>query len=144
MPAITLYCKSIEISLKTGPDIRDITLPFEQLIHESQVDNGSLNATMVGSTGSLTTIEYEPGVVRDLMAAVNRLAPAELEYEHEKAWHDGNGHSHVQAALLGPSIALPIRNGRLKLGTWQQVVAINHDNRRRQRSIEVTIIGTTV
>jgi secondary thiamine-phosphate synthase enzyme len=143
MPAITLYCKSIEMSLDTGPHIRDITPPFEQLIHESQVDNGSLNATIVGSTGSLTTIEYEPGVVRDLIAAVNRLAPAELEYEHEKAWHDGNGHSHVQAALLGPSIALPIRNGRLKLGTWQQVVAINHDNRRRQRSIEVTIIGTT-
>ena len=143
MPAITLYSKSIEISLKTGPDIRDITPLFEQLIHESQVENGSINATMVGSTGSLTTIEYEPGVVRDLMAAINRLAPAELEYEHEKAWHDGNGHSHVQAALLGPSIALPIRNGRLKLGTWQQAVAINHDNRRRQRCIEVTIIGTS-
>ncbi len=92
----------------------------------------------------MTTIEYEPGVVRDLMAAVNRLAPPDLEYEHEKAWHDGNGHSHVQAALLGPSIALPIRKGRLKMGTWQQVVAINHDNRPRQRSIEVTITGTTV
>ena len=142
MPSITLFCKSVEISLKTGPDICDITPAFEQLIHESQVDNGSLNATMAGSTGSLTTLEYEPGVVNDLMAAVNRMAPPELEYEHEKAWHDGNGHSHVQAALLGPSIALPIRNGRLKLGTWQQVVAINNDNRRRQRTIEVTIIGT--
>ena len=141
MPSITLFCKSVEISLKTGPDICDITPAFEQLIHESQVENGSLNATMVGSTGSLTTIEYEPGVVRDLMAAVNRLVPAELEYEHEKAWHDGNGHSHVQAALLGPSIVLPIRKGRLKLGTWQQVVAINHDNHPRKRSIEVTIIG---
>ena len=142
MPSITLFCKSVEISLKSGPDIRDITPAFEQLIHESQVENGSLNATMVGSTGSLTTIEYEPGVVSDLMAAVNRMAPAELEYEHEKAWHDGNGHSHVQAALLGPSIALPIRNRRLKLGTWQQVVAINHDNHARQRTIEVTIMGT--
>jgi secondary thiamine-phosphate synthase enzyme len=78
------------------------------------------------------------------MAAVNRLAPPGLEYEHEKAWHDGNGHSHVQAALLGPSISLPIRKGRLKLGTWQQVVAFNHDNRARQRTIEVTIIGTTL
>ncbi|MGD2098542.1 MAG: secondary thiamine-phosphate synthase enzyme YjbQ [Desulfobacterales bacterium] len=142
MLSITLYCKSVEISLRTGPDIRDITPALEQLIHESQVVKGSLSATMVGSTGSLTTIEYEPGVVSDLMAAVNRMAPPELEYEHEKAWHDGNGHSHVQAALLGPAIALPIRNGRLKLGTWQQVVAINHDNRRRQRTIEVTIIGT--
>ncbi len=92
----------------------------------------------------MTTIEYEPGVVRDLMAAVNRLAPPDLEYEHEKAWHDGNGHSHVQAALLGPSIALPIRRAQLKMGTWQQVVAINHDNRSRQRTIAVTITGTTV
>ena len=141
MKSASIYCESVKISLDTGPDIRDITPLLETVIHESQIENGSLCATMVGSTGSLTTIEYEPGVVRDLMAAVNRLAPPYLEYEHEKAWHDGNGHSHVQAALLGPSIALPIRKGRLKMGTWQQVVAINHDNRSRQRSIEVTITG---
>jgi secondary thiamine-phosphate synthase enzyme len=143
MPSLSLFCKSFEISLNTGPDIRDITPALEQLIDTSQVRMGSLNATMVGSTGSLTTIEYEPGVVSDLIAAVNRLAPPELAYAHEKAWHDGNGHSHVQAALLGPSIVLPIRKGRLKLGTWQQVVAINHDIHARQRTIEVTIIGTT-
>jgi secondary thiamine-phosphate synthase enzyme len=144
MKSVSIYCQSVNVSLDTGPDIRDITPLLQNMIHESQVENGSLCATMVGSTGSLTTIEYEPGVVRDLMAAVNRLAPPDLEYEHEKAWHDGNGHSHVQAALLGPSIALPIRRGELKLGTWQQVVAINHDNRSRQRTIEVTITGTTV
>ena len=144
MPSITLFFKSVEISLETGPDIRDITPALEQLIHESRIGNGSINATMVGSTGSLTTIEYEPGVVSDLIAAVNRMAPPELAYEHEKAWHDGNGHSHVQAALLGPSIILPIRKGCLKLGSWQQVVACNHDNRPRQRTIEVTIIGTIV
>jgi len=141
MKPVTVYCKSLKVNLDSGPDIRDITPLLEQIIDESQVENGSLCATMVGSTGSLTTIEFEPGVVRDLMAAVNRLAPPDLEYEHEKAWHDGNGHSHVQAALLGPSIALPIRKGRLKTGTWQQVVAINHDNRSRQRTIEVTITG---
>ena len=144
MKPVTVYCKSLAVKLDRGPHIRDITPMLEQIIHESRVENGSLCATMVGSTGSLTTIEFEPGVVRDLMAAVNRLAPPDLEYEHEKAWHDGNGHSHVQAALLGPSIALPIRKGRLKTGTWQQVVAINHDNRSRQRSIEVTITGTTI
>ena len=141
MKSVSIYCQSVNVSLETGPDIRDITPLLENMIHESQVENGSLCATMVGSTGSLTTIEYEPGVVRDLLAAVNRLAPPDLEYEHEKAWHDGNGHSHVQAALLGPSIALPVRNRRLKLGTWQQVVAINHDNRPRTRAIEVTITG---
>ena len=96
---------------------------------------------MVGSTGSLTTIEYEPGVVADLKEAINRLAPPDLPYAHELAWHDGNGHSHVQAALMGPSITLPLRSGKLRLGTWQQVVAINHDNHPRKRSIEVTLIG---
>lgn len=144
MKSVSIYCQSVNVSLDTGTDIRDITPLLQSMIHESQVENGSLCATMVGSTGSLTTIEYEPGVVRDLMAAINRLVPPDLEYEHEKAWHDGNGHSHVQAALLGPSIALPIRRGQLKMGTWQQVVAINHDNRARQRSIEVTITGTTI
>lgn len=119
----------------------DITPKLERLIKRAGIENGSLCATMVGSTGSLTTIEYEPGVVEDLKQAINRLAPPGLEYEHEKAWHDGNGHSHVQAALMGPSIALPIRKGQLKLGTWQQVVAINHDNRARTRSVEVTIMG---
>jgi secondary thiamine-phosphate synthase enzyme len=144
MIPVTVYCKSLKVRLDRGPDIRNITALLERMVFESQVGNGSLWATMVGSTGSLTTIEFEPGVVKDLMAAVNRLAPPDLEYDHEKAWHDGNGHSHVQAALLGPSIALPIRKGRLKTGTWQQAVAINHDNRSRERTIEVTIIGTTV
>ena len=143
MAALSIFCESLKVSLNTGVDIRDITPALEQLIFDLRVENGSLNATMVGSTGSLTTIEYEPGVVNDLSAAVDRLAPPGLNYAHEEAWHDGNGHSHVQAALLGPSIVLPIRKGRLRLGTWQQVVAINHDNHARQRTIEVTIIGST-
>jgi len=132
---------SIEVRLQVGPDMDDITPDLERLIKETGIENGSLCATVVGSTGSLTTIEFEPGVVEDLKQAINRLAPPGLEYEHEKAWHDGNGHSHVQAALMGPSIALPIRKGQLKLGTWQQVVAVNHDNRARTRSVEVTITG---
>ena len=143
MKPVVMVCKSIEVSLKTGPDICDITPALDRLIRESDVQEGNLFAAVVGSTGSLTTIEYEPGVVEDLKMAVNRLAPPGIEYEHEKAWHDGNGHSHVQAALLGPSIALPVRGGRLKTGTWQQVVAINHDNRSRTRTLEVTITGTT-
>ena len=140
-PALICY-ESIDVRLETGPDICDITLELDQLISKSDIAFGSLFATIVGSTGSITTIEFEPGVVEDLKRAINTLAPPGLEYEHEKAWHDGNGHSHVQAALLGPSIALPVRNRRLKLGTWQQVVAINHDNRARTRAIEVTITGT--
>ncbi len=141
MKSLTIFCKSIEISLKTGIDICDITHQINRLVTESNIENGSLCAAVIGSTGSLTTIEFEPGVVEDLKKAINRIAPPDLEYEHEKAWHDGNGHSHVQAALIGPSITLPIRNGCLKLGTWQQLVAINHDNRPRNRKIEVTITG---
>ena len=142
MQPVSMYCQSIEVSLRTGPDMADITSALEQLIGESGIATGQLCATVVGSTGSITTIEYEPGVVEDLKRAITALAPPGAEYEHEKAWHDGNGHSHVQAALLGPSIALAVRNGRLKTGTWQQVVAINHDNHARTRTIEVTITGS--
>jgi secondary thiamine-phosphate synthase enzyme len=119
----------------------DISPALADIVRESGIANGQLSAAMVGSTGSLTTIEYEPGVVLDLKRAISLLAPPGVDYEHEKAWHDGNGHSHVQAALLGPSIVLPIRNGNLKTGTWQQVVAINHDNQARKRTIEVTVVG---
>jgi secondary thiamine-phosphate synthase enzyme len=143
MKSVVIFTNAIDIELKTGPDMFDITSELEQRIKTSDIENGNLCATMVGSTGSITTIEFEPGVVEDLKRAINTLAPPGLEYEHEKAWHDGNGHSHVQAALLGPSIVLPVRNGKLKRGTWQQVVAINHDNRPRTRTVEVTIIGTT-
>jgi secondary thiamine-phosphate synthase enzyme len=136
-----MHCGTIEVGLKIGPDICDITPDLIDLIRESGIKNGQLSAVMVGSTGSLTTIEYEPGVVADLKRAINSLAPPGIDYAHEAAWHDGNGHSHVQAALLGPSIVLPIRNGTLKTGTWQQVVAINHDNGARRRTIEVTIVG---
>ena len=142
MKSAVIFADAIDIELKIGPDICDITPELEDLINESRIQTGNLFATMVGSTGSITTIEFEPGVVEDLKRAINSLAPPGLEYEHEKAWHDGNGHSHVQAALLGPSIALPVRNGKLRRGTWQQVVAINHDNRARTRNVEVTIIGT--
>jgi len=109
---MNMYCQSIEVSLRSGPDIADIMSVLEHVIAESGIATGQLCANMVGSTGSITTIEYEPGVVEDLKRAITSLAPPGMEYEHEKAWHDGNGHSHVQAALLGPSIALAVRNGR--------------------------------
>ncbi|MBW2297941.1 MAG: YjbQ family protein [Deltaproteobacteria bacterium] len=142
MQAVNLYCDSLKVALKRGPDIVDITAELQTVLSRSGIEHGVLNAFVVGSTGSITTIEYEPGVVEDLKAAIDRLAPQGVHYAHEEAWHDGNGHSHVQAALLGPSINIPVRDGRLKLGTWQQAVAINHDNRARERTIEVTIVGS--
>jgi secondary thiamine-phosphate synthase enzyme len=141
MSNVSVVCEAVAVNLKTGPDICNVTDELERVVARSGVQNGHLSATMVGSTGSLTTIEYEPGVIEDLKLAVDRLAPQGEKYAHEKAWHDGNGHSHVQAALLGPSLQIPIRQGQLRLGTWQQVVAINHDNRSRRRTIEVTLVG---
>lgn len=136
-----VYFDSMKVSLGTGPDIMDITDHLAYHVQRSEIENGVLCANVVGSTGSLTTIEFEPGVVKDLKDAIHRLAPPDMPYAHEQAWHDGNGHSHVQAALLGPSIAIAVRNGRLRLGTWQQVVVINHDTHARNRSIEITITG---
>jgi secondary thiamine-phosphate synthase enzyme len=136
-----LYCDSLDVSLNIGPDMADITGELASMVKKAGIKDGSLHASIVGSTGSITTIEYEPGVVEDLKRAINRIAPPDIAYEHEKAWHDGNGHSHVQAALMGPSIAMAVRGGALALGTWQQVVVINHDNRARQRRVEVTLVG---
>lgn len=144
MSVPVVYCDSLEVSMDVGPDISDITHQLTTLARRASVENGSLHASVIGSTGSLTTIEYEPGVVEDLKRAITKLAPPGMEYEHEKAWHDGNGHSHVQAALLGPSLVIPVRNGELALGTWQQAVIINHDNRSRQRRVEVTVIGRSM
>ena len=143
MSVPVLYCDRIEVAMEIGPDISDVTDELALMVDRAGMKDGSLHASVVGSTGSLTTIEYEPGVVEDLKRAITRLAPQGMEYEHEKAWHDGNGHSHVQAALLGPSVAIAIRNGRLALGTWQQIVLINHDNKPRQRRVEVTLVGTS-
>ena len=140
MPVI--YCDEIKISMETGPDLTDITGRLQAVVNSSRVSSGSLHATVIGSTGSLTTIEYEPGVIEDLKDAITRLAPPDIVYKHELAWHDGNGHSHVQAALLGPSLAIPVREGTLYLGTWQQAVVINHDNRPRDRKVAVTVVGT--
>jgi len=141
MADLIQHTASLMVELGTGPDILDITGELDRIVRESGIREGTLAAAVVGSTGSLTTIEYEPGVVADLKDAIERLAPRGEVYAHEEAWHDGNGHSHVQAALLGPSLHLPVREGCLRLGTWQQVVVINHDNCARRRPIEVTVSG---
>lgn len=139
--SVIVHCDCFDVSLRTGPDVADITPAVGRIVAASGVRDGSAQLAAVGSTGSLTTIEFEPGAVADLKDAIRRLAPPELDYAHELAWHDGNGHSHVQAALLGPSLTVPVRGGRIRLGTWQQIVAINHDNRPRRRPVEVTVIG---
>ena len=138
-----VVCTEFSVDMDIGPDIQDITDRLSEIVRESGVAQGLIAVSIIGSTGSVTTIEYEPGVIQDLKNAIERLALPDMAYMHELAWHDGNGHSHVQAALLGPSVSLQIRSRSLCLGTWQQVVVINHDNTGRKRRIAVTITGKT-
>ncbi|MBU8910821.1 MAG: secondary thiamine-phosphate synthase enzyme YjbQ [Desulfobacterales bacterium] len=135
------FFDTITLHQETGPGINDISFDVEGIIKASEIKNGTAHITAIGSTGSVTTIEYEPGVIEDLKDAINRIAPPNAQYQHELAWHDGNGHSHVQAAIIGPSIVVPVRDNKARLGTWQQIVVINHDNHARKRVVEVTISG---
>jgi secondary thiamine-phosphate synthase enzyme len=122
-------------------DIIDITLKVERKIGKSGVTNGAVTLFVPGSTGALTTIEFESGVVNDLKKAIERMAPEDIYYEHNERWGDGNGYSHVRAAIFGASLHIPIVDGRMTLGTWQQLVLLDFDNRPRKRRIEVQIFG---
>lgn len=120
----------------------DITSELAELVRQSGVRDGVLTAQMPGSTGAITTIEYESGALSDLRHALDLLAPVEGEYAHDARWGDGNGFSHVRSALLRTSLSLPVVDGELILGTWQQVVAVNLDNRERQRELVTVIVGS--
>ena len=119
----------------------DITSGVDRAIKESGLTGGVVTLFVVGSTAALTTIEYEPGAVADLGRAIEVLAPRDAEYQHHLRWHDDNGHSHVRAALLGPSLSVPFIGGRLTLGTWQQIILIDFDTRPRQREVVAQIVG---
>lgn len=132
---------TISLSTRGSCDTRDITPELTRLVADSRITHGTVTVFCPGSTGGLTTIEFEPGVVGDLAECFDRLAPQDLHYAHDAAWGDGNGHSHVRASLLGPSITVPIVDGSMTLGTWQQVVFIDFDNRPRDRRLVVQIVG---
>ena len=138
---MAVITKTEEISTKNGTDIVDITGLVNQHLAQSEIQSGAMILFVPGSTGALTTIEYESGVIQDLAEAIERLIPRELPYAHDQRWGDGNGYSHVRAALLGPSLHIPVMDGRLSLGTWQQVVLINFDNRARRRRLIIQIMG---
>jgi len=132
----------IEVSTAGGCQIIDITGQALAAIAESGVRDGVITLFNVGSTAGITTIEYEPGLVNyDIAAAFERIAPQNGRYEHEETWHDDNGHSHVRASLLGPSLTVPIDEGQMTLGTWQQIVLVEFDTRPRNRTIVCKIIG---
>ncbi|MCS6767371.1 MAG: secondary thiamine-phosphate synthase enzyme YjbQ [Candidatus Nitrosocaldus sp.] len=138
MPIIT---RVMSIRTKGEGDMLDISEHVSRAVKESGLRSGIVTLFVKGSTAALTTIEYEPGLLKDFPEMLERVAPRDIEYEHEKAWHDGNGHSHVRASLIGPSITIPFVDGRLTLGTWQQVVLIELDVRSRERSVVMQIIG---
>jgi len=134
---------SERISLKTKGevDMVDITAEVVAVLQNRQIKNGMATIFVPGSTAAVTTIEYEPGLLADFPSMLEKIAPRNAAYEHEKRWHDGNGHSHVRASLIGPSLTVPIKDGKLTLGTWQQLVLVELDTRSRSRELVVQIIG---
>lgn len=136
-----IVSKQLTLKTKGNGDTIDITPGVEHAIAEANVSDGIVTLFVVGSTAALTTIEYEEGAVNDLGRAIERMAPRGMEYEHHLRWGDDNGHSHVRAALLGPSLSVPFIGGRLMLGTWQQIVLVDFDTRPRQRVVVAQIIG---
>lgn len=131
----------IELDTKGEMDIIDITHDVQEIVEESGIENGIVLIFCPGSTGAITTIEYEDGLLYDLPQALEKIAPKNAYYRHEEKWHDGNGHSHVRASIIGPSLTVPIENRRLILGTWQQIVFVECDVRPRRRRIIVHIVG---
>jgi secondary thiamine-phosphate synthase enzyme len=138
MPVIT---KELQFSTKGEVEIVDLTEKVSSAVRESAIKDGIVTIFVPGATGAVTTIEYEPGLLHDLPAALERLFPKGIAYEHELRWHDGNGHSHVRAAFLGPSLTVPFKDQRLMLGPWQQVIFVELDNKRRSRRVILQIMG---
>jgi secondary thiamine-phosphate synthase enzyme len=138
---LTVKTKQLSIHTKGEGDILDVTGAVAEAVVETRLKNGIVTVFVPGSTGALTTIEYEPGLLKDFPNMLERVAPKNLVYEHEKRWHDGNGHSHVRASLIGPSLTVPFANGRLTLGTWQQIIFMELDVRSRVRNLILQIIG---
>jgi secondary thiamine-phosphate synthase enzyme len=132
---------SIQLNTKGNADVHDITPQIAQVLKASEIKNGTVTIFCPSSTSALTTIEYESGCVSDLRRLFEEILPQNREYAHNARWHDGNGHSHVRAALLGPSLTIPFVERSLTLGTWQQVVYVDFDTRSRRRELVLQIIG---
>src|SRR5436190_24383306 len=135
------YQQQLSIRSTGHGNMHDLTGQVTTIVADSGIRTGTVNVFNVGSTAAVGTIEFEPGLERDLPEILDKLIPPSRNYGHEQAWHDGNGHSHLQATLLGPALTVPIASGVLKLGTWQQIILLECDNRARDRTIIVTAMG---
>ncbi len=138
---MAVITKQIKISSKSENDIINITDQVADAILQCGISNGIVTVFVSGSTGALTTIEYEPGLVKDFPEMLSRIAPDDVNYSHEEMWHDGNGRSHVKASLVGPSLTIPFKDGELLLGQWQQIVFLELDTKARTRTLVLQIIG---
>jgi secondary thiamine-phosphate synthase enzyme len=138
---MAVISKSISVHTNGNADVHDITDLITNAVLKSGLTAGTATIFCPSSTSALTTIEYESGAISDLKRLFDEIIPVNREYAHNERWHDGNGHSHVRAALLGPSLVIPFVEGKLTLGTWQQVIYVDFDNRPRQRELVVQLIG---
>lgn len=138
---MSVVTKKIKLNTKGDTDIIDVTPQATLHVSKSGVESGIVTLFVSGSTGGLTTVEYEPGLIQDLKDYFEKIAPKAGKYEHNLRWHDGNGYAHVRASFLGPSVSIPFVHGKLELGTWQQIIFIDFDNRPRSRELIVQIVG---
>lgn len=136
-----VHQEDINLAATAGTDVHDLTSEVRRVVARSGVSSGQVLVFVPGSTGALTTIEYESGVIQDLIRAVDRLVPRDMHYDHDARWGDGNGYAHVRAALFKPSLTLPVHGGEVVLGVWQQVVLLDFDNRPRDRRVVVQVMG---
>jgi secondary thiamine-phosphate synthase enzyme len=138
---MAVITKKLRVKTKGEDDIVNISEQTSKAVENSGIKNGTVTIFVSGSTAALTTIEYEPGLLSDLPKMLERIAPKNIDYGHEQMWHDGNGHSHVRASLVGPSLTVPFSNGNLMLGTWQQIVLLELDTRSRERDLILQMVG---
>jgi secondary thiamine-phosphate synthase enzyme len=138
---MTVFTEDIQIKSKSENEIIEITDEVTKTVKESNIQNGAVLVFVVGSTPAITIKEYEPGLQKDFPEMLSRLAPKNIEYAQDNTWHDGNGHSHVRASSIGPNLAIPIVEGLLTLGTWQQIVLVEMDTSPRGRKIIIQVIG---
>jgi secondary thiamine-phosphate synthase enzyme len=136
-----VHGKELDLDTKGFSDIIDITASVGQAVNESRIKEGIVNVSVIGSTASVSTVEYEPALIGDVKDQLEKLIPRTLATRHSATWGDDNGFSHIRATLMGPSTTLPVTEGRVVLGTWQQIVVIDHDNRPRKRRIRIQVVG---
>ena len=132
---------SFNLKTEAKDEIVDITGKVQEIVSETRIKNGLACVFVAGSTAAITTVEHEPGLVADMKDAMERLYPKDIDYEHQRRWRDGNGHSHIRASFVGPSLTVPVVGGSLVLGTWQQIVFMEFDNKPRTREITVQVVG---